>query len=80
LAKNRLAVWLAKKLLIHRSSKRQAGKNDGILHASLEHLGLEYCNSEKGARFFRILGLWHFFRLRLTSSKHIISTSAGHVL
>ncbi len=47
---------------IHRSSQRLAGRSRFTLYASLEHLKVEYCKSEKNARFLRILGLWHFFR------------------
>ena len=32
------------------------------LHASLEHLEVEFCKSEKSFRFLRISRYWHFFQ------------------
>jgi hypothetical protein len=39
------------------------GRQRFTLHASLEHLKVEYCRSEKSARFLTISGLWHFFQI-----------------
>jgi hypothetical protein len=33
------------------------------LHASLEHLEVDCCKSEKSFRFLRILWFWHFFQI-----------------
>jgi hypothetical protein len=48
---------------VTRSSQRLAGRSKFTLHASLEHFIMEYCESEKSARFLRILRLWHFFQI-----------------